>query len=79
MTTGGLEGSQRVIKIALSAELGAYELTVEDSGGAFNFERSPFGLGLVEALTRQIDGTIDVDRITGARCTVRFREAHALN
>lgn len=76
---GGAEGFQRVIKIALGAELGSYELTVEDSGGALKFEGSPFGLRLVEALTRQINGTIDVDRVTGARCTVRFREAQTLN
>jgi PAS domain S-box-containing protein len=50
-------------------------LWVEDDGRGFEYEpngRRSSGLGLVSGLTRQLRGTLEVERGSGARCIVRF-------
>jgi two-component sensor histidine kinase len=51
-------------------------LWVEDDGPGFTCRpdggRRSSGLGLVAGLTRQIQGTFEVERGVGARCIVRF-------
>ncbi|MEA2902892.1 MAG: hypothetical protein QOI12_279 [Alphaproteobacteria bacterium] len=50
-------------------------LWVEDDGPGYEYKpngRRSSGLGLVTGLARQLRGTFDVERGTGARCTVRF-------
>jgi len=50
-------------------------LWVEDEGEGFEYKpngRRSSGLGLVSGLTRQLRGTFEVERGSGARCIVRF-------
>jgi two-component sensor histidine kinase len=55
-------------------------LWVEDDGPGFDYRsngrRRSSGLGLVAGLTKQIQGTFEVERGVGTRCIVRF-PAHA--
>lgn len=65
------------IKVGLTRDAETYLLYVEDDGPGFEFEeasRRSSGLGLVQGLARQVGGTFAVERVPGARCTVRFRD-----
>ncbi len=73
-TTGRDDAS---IKVGLTKNPDAFELSVEDAGGGFDLEdvrRRSSGLGLVTGLARQLGGTFKVERTPGARCVVRFLE-----
>ncbi len=78
-----LAGRSKVsVRIGLRREAGGYILTVEDDGPGFVLQPGharSFGLGLVMALVRQLNGTFEVDRSPGARCIVRFPDPRTLN
>jgi two-component sensor histidine kinase len=64
-------------------EAGGYIFTVEDDGPGFVLQPDharSLGLGLVMALTRQLNGTFEVeDCAPGTRCIVRFPDPRTLN
>jgi two-component sensor histidine kinase len=63
------------IDVGLSQRSGWHELTVQDCGPGFDFEKvqgRSSGLGLVTKLARRLKGTFTVQRRSGARCTLRF-------
>jgi two-component sensor histidine kinase len=63
------------INVGLSQRSGSHELTVQDRGPGFNFEKvqgRSSGLGLVTKLARRLNGAFTVERRSGARCTLRF-------
>jgi two-component sensor histidine kinase len=67
------------ITVSLRRHDGAIELAVEDDGPGFDgreTERRSSGLGLVRGLARQLRGTFAIERAVGARCIVRFPDAH---
>jgi PAS domain S-box-containing protein len=69
---GRAEGA---IRVELTKGPEAFELTVEDDGPGFelgDLNRRSSGLGLVSGLARQLGGTLKVERVPGARCTVQF-------
>jgi two-component sensor histidine kinase len=70
------------VRIGLRREAGGYIFIVEDDGPGFALRPEharSFGLGLVMALARQLNGTFDVERSPGARCIVRFPDPRTLN
>jgi PAS domain S-box-containing protein len=70
------------VRIGLRRDTGAYIFTVEDDGPGFVLEPAhaqSFGLGLVMALARQLNGTFEVTRSPGARCIIRFPDPRTLN
>jgi two-component sensor histidine kinase len=79
----GVAGRSRVIvRIGMRREAGGYIFTVEDDGPGFELQPGharSLGLGLVMALTRQLNGTFEVERGPGARCIVRFPDPRILN
>jgi two-component sensor histidine kinase len=74
--------AKMLVRVGLRKELGGYVLSVEDDGPGFTLKethaRSP-GLCLVTMLTRQLNGTFEVERGPGARCIVRFPDPRVLN
>ena len=78
-----LAGRSKVsVRIGLRREAGGYIFTVEDDGPGFVLRPAhgrSFGLGLVMALVRQLNGTFEVGRSPGARCIVRFPDPRTLN
>jgi len=63
------------IRVQLSDAGEAHVLVVEDDGPGFEFERAnshSSGLALVTGLARQLGGTFEVRRATGAQCIVTF-------
>ncbi|HEY7548722.1 MAG TPA: ATP-binding protein [Hyphomicrobiaceae bacterium] len=78
-----LSGRSKVsVRIGLRRQRGGYIFTVEDDGPGFALRPAharSFGLGLVMALARQLNGTFDVERGSGARCIVRFPDPRTLN
>lgn len=79
----GLAGRSKVtVRIGMRREGSGYFFTVEDDGPGFvlkpDHARS-LGLGLVITLTRQLNGTFEVERGPGARCIVRFPDPRTLN
>lgn len=80
----GRSGRSKVlITVGLRKEpSGSYVLTVEDNGPGFELQSGHtrrFGLGLVVALARQLNGTFEVTRTPGASCTVRFPDPRRLH
>jgi len=76
---GRNEGS---IRVGLRKDGDHFALHVEDDGPGFELpeaRRRSSGLGLVMGLARQIGGAFEVDRLPGARCTVRFRNERTLH
>jgi PAS domain S-box-containing protein len=74
--------AKAVVRIGMRREAGVYIFTVEDDGPGFVLQPGharSFGLGLVMALVRQLNGTFEVERAPGARCIVRFPEPRVLN
>jgi two-component sensor histidine kinase len=72
---GANERGEVIIKVGLVRYDRLCELYVEDEGAGFDFEQArkrSSGLGLVMALTQQINGVFAVERKQGARCIVRF-------
>lgn len=72
------ERSRVAVRLNLASDNGESLLTVEDDGPGFEpapAKRRASGLGLVEALARQLGGTLKVTSQAGARCTVRFTTA----
>jgi two-component sensor histidine kinase len=68
-------GEIRVGLVAANKEVMLY---VEDDGPGFDFQAAvqrSSGLGLVQALARQLKGQVDVTRTHCTRCIVRFPEA----
>ncbi len=66
-----------VVRISLTTANGAEILTVQDDGPGFEpgvAKRRASGLGLVEALARQLGGALEVTAQHGARCVIRFTE-----
>jgi two-component sensor histidine kinase len=78
-----LAGRSKVtVRIGMRREAGGYMLTVEDDGPGFMLKSDharSLGLGLVMALTRQLNGTFEVECGPGARCIVRFPDPRTLN
>lgn len=78
-----LAGRSKVsVRIGLRRESGGYIFTVEDDGPGFTLQPAharPFGLGLVTALARQLNGTFEVVCSPGACCIVRFPDPRILN
>jgi two-component sensor histidine kinase len=78
-----LAGRAKVsVRIGLRREAGGYIFIVEDDGPGFALQPAharSFGLGLVMALARQLDGTFEIERAPGARCIVRFPDPRTLN
>jgi two-component sensor histidine kinase len=65
------------IMVSLRLVEGDYLLTVEDNGPGFDLVESrkrASGLGLVRGLVRQLGGKLSVERTSGARVLVRFRD-----
>ena len=79
----GLAGRAKVtVHIGMQREAEGYIFTVEDDGPGFVLQPGhahSLGLGLVMALTRQLNGTFGVERGPGARCIVRFPDPRTLN
>jgi two-component sensor histidine kinase len=78
-----LAGRSKVtVRIGMQRESGGYILTVEDDGPGFVLQPDharSLGLGLVMALTRQLNGTFEVERGRGVRCIVRFPDPRTLH
>jgi PAS domain S-box-containing protein len=78
-----LAGRSKVsVRIGLRREAGGYIFVVEDDGPGFALPPShvrSFGLGLVTALARQLNGTFEIEQTPGARCIVRFPDPRTLN
>jgi len=71
-----------LVRVGLRKELGGYVLSVEDDGPGFTLQAAharSTGLCLVTMLTRQLNGTFEVERGPGARCIVRFPDPRVLN
>jgi PAS domain S-box-containing protein len=69
------EGGRGAIRVGLERTGDSFALYVEDDGAGFELDdvrRRSSGLGLVSGLTRQLDGSFEVERAGGARCIVRF-------
>jgi PAS domain S-box-containing protein len=78
----GLKGrTTMLVRVGLRKELGDYILTVEDDGPGYTLPAKPrsFGLSLVTALVRLLNGTFEVDQGAGACCRVRFPDRRKLN
>jgi len=79
----GLGGrAKMLVRVGLRKELGGYVLSVEDDGAGFTLQAAharSTGLCLVTMLTRQLNGTFEVERGPGARCIVRFPDPRVLN
>jgi two-component sensor histidine kinase len=73
--------AEGAIRVGLADEGDSHRLWVQDNGPGFDLtgqtRRRASGLGLVTGLTRQLGGTLEVDRIGGARCVVRFARGAA--
>lgn len=78
-----LAGRSKVsVRVGLRREAGGYIFIVEDDGPGFVLQPEharSFGLGLVMALTRQLNGTFEVECGPGARCILRFPDPRTLN
>jgi PAS domain S-box-containing protein len=78
-----LGGRSKVsVRIGLRRESGGYIFIVEDDGPGFPLQPThvcSFGLGLVMALARQLNGTFEVEQSPGTRCIVRFPDPRTLN
>jgi PAS domain S-box-containing protein len=75
MKYGAADNGNVRVRVALTREPAAFVLLVEDEGPGFELaaaRRRSSGLGLVQGLAGQIGGTFSVERVEGARCTVRF-------
>jgi len=72
---GSKDGAKTTIRVGFDKQ-DAYELYVEDDGPGFDFhdvkDRSS-GLKLVQLLSRQLRGQLDVSRSPPTRCTIRFK------
>jgi len=72
--------SETAVTIGLRTADREMVLWVEDDGPGFAYRpnggRRSSGLGLVAGLTKQIQGTFEVERGVGARCIVRFPAHH---
>ncbi len=72
--------SDAVIKISARRETGGFvEIIISDNGIGMAEEvdiknSRTFGLTLINLLTTQIGGTVTIDRDSGTRVTIRFRE-----
>jgi PAS domain S-box-containing protein len=70
------------IGVSLVREDDDFVLRVEDDGAGFELSkvgRRSSGLGLVMGLVGQIGGSFTVERVPGARCTVRFPDQNRCN
>lgn len=74
----GINGRGRgSIRVGLTKNAESFILYVEDDGPGFELEEArkrSSGLGLVAGLARQLGGIFNVERASGARCIVRFKE-----
>jgi two-component sensor histidine kinase len=64
-----------LVRVSLRREPGGYAFTVEDDGPGFTLEPEharSFGLGLVMALARQLNGELEVSRAPRARPPCAF-------
>jgi two-component sensor histidine kinase len=75
-----MKGDETSITVGLRNAEREMVLWVEDDGPGFvyrpNSGRRSSGLGLVAGLTKQIQGTFEVERGVGTRCIVRFPAHH---
>ena len=65
------------VQIKLASKNGDYLLSVEDNGPGFDLvetRKRASGLGLVRGLVRQLGGSLSVERASGARVLVRFKD-----
>ena len=72
---GMRERRHGTVQVALTRNCDRLELSVQDSGDGFEPSsslRRSSGLGLVTGLARQLGGTFEVRRGTGATCVVSF-------
>jgi PAS domain S-box-containing protein len=71
--TGNRPGG--TIRVGFTSSEASYDLYVEDDGPGFDLgavRRRSSGLGLVSGLARQLGGRFSVERMPGARCSVRL-------
>ena len=73
----GLPHRKGIVRVGLSEEPDGFRLWVQDSGPGFDPERASTanpnsGMALIHGLTRQLRGSVSVERSGGALCTVRF-------
>jgi PAS domain S-box-containing protein len=71
------DGRHGTIRVSLGCDSGQCMLVVEDDGiglaDNFDWERAEsLGLQLVQVLTKQLDGTVHVDRTSGTRFEISF-------
>lgn len=74
------KGKAGEINISLKAEKGEYILIVGDNGVGINDDidfknTDSLGLQLINSLTQQIDGEIELDKSQGTKFSIRFEEA----
>ena len=72
-------GRQGQVDLSLTRSDDDYLLTVRDNGvgmsGGFDWRKSKsFGLRLVMDLTKQMDGTVDLDTSDGAKFSINFKD-----
>ena len=73
----GLRGEAGEIRVGLTKEGGSFELYVEDDGPGFTPSESgrrSSGLGLVQALARQLKGKLQITTAGSTRCALIFTE-----
>jgi PAS domain S-box-containing protein len=66
---------EKIIRVGLTNDDGAFVLYVEDGGPGFDLEavsKQSSGLKLVQLLARQLQGHFEVSRKPCSRCSVRF-------
>jgi two-component sensor histidine kinase len=72
----GIAHDRGLVRVALKSQGPQLELRVEDNGPGFMGQpgdTSGRGLGLVQALARQLNGSFHVESAGGTRCIVRLR------
>ena len=77
VTHGRGERTRVVVRLGLTVTDGRATLIVHDDGPGFEAapaKRRASGLGLVEALARQLGGSLEVTVQDGAHCVIRFGE-----
>ena len=74
----GEHDNSGLVIVRLTRTGDAIELSVSDDGkglpAGLDVESSPtLGMQLVKTLARQLDGSVELERAPGTRCTIRFR------
>ena len=75
----GLKCHEGEIRLGIAKDDDAFILYVEDDGPGFDLQHAlkhTSGLGLVQALARQLKGQVEVTRDGCTRCIIQFNGAH---